>query len=75
MSVVVDEPTGGLAAASGDRFMEALRRSAESGMAVLVATADPRRAGWADDVVFLRDGVVVDVSRTLQSPDALLEQP
>lgn len=73
--VVADEPTGGLDAASGDRFMEALRRSAESGMAVLVATADPRRAGWADDVVFLRDGVVVDVSRTLQSPDALLEQP
>ena len=73
--VVADEPTGGLDAASGDRFMEALRRGAEAGKGILVATADPRRAGWADEVVFLRDGVAVDVSRTLQSPDGLLRQP
>jgi putative ABC transport system ATP-binding protein len=38
-------------------------------------THDARLAAWADRVVFLRDGVIVDTSGPLDQPDELLVQP
>jgi putative ABC transport system ATP-binding protein len=38
----------------------------------VLVTHEARHAAWADRVVFLRDGVVVDVSGPPDQPDALL---
>lgn len=59
--VLADEPTGNLDSKTGTAIMELLRRSRdELGQTVVVVTHDPRAAAYADRVVFLRDGLVVD---------------
>ncbi|MBU0704537.1 MAG: ATP-binding cassette domain-containing protein, partial [Chloroflexi bacterium] len=59
--VLADEPTGNLDSTTGRAIMELLRRSCdELGQTVVVVTHDPRAAAYADRVVFLRDGLVVD---------------
>jgi len=63
--VLADEPTGALDTASGDRIIELLAKLCiERQAAVLLVTHEPRFASWADRVVFLRDGRVVDETRS-----------
>jgi putative ABC transport system ATP-binding protein len=38
----------------------------------VLVTHDARHAGWADRVVFLRDGAVVDETAPLGKPESLL---
>ena len=58
--VLADEPTGNLDTKTGTAIMDLLRRSCdELGQTVIVVTHDSRAAGYADRVVFLRDGLVV----------------
>jgi putative ABC transport system ATP-binding protein len=59
--VFADEPTGNLDSRSGSELLEFLR-SASSGMGqtIVMVTHDPRAATYADSVVFLADGRVVD---------------
>jgi putative ABC transport system ATP-binding protein len=42
---------------------------------VILVTHDARLAGWADRVVFLRDGRVVDETGHRQGPESLLREP
>ncbi|MGW5052533.1 ABC transporter ATP-binding protein [Actinokineospora sp. NPDC004072] len=59
--VVADEPTGNLDSRSGARILELLRRCArEWEQTVLMVTHDPIAAGYADRVLFLADGALVD---------------
>jgi putative ABC transport system ATP-binding protein len=58
--VFADEPTGALDTLTSDQVVEVLAGLARSGTAVVMVTHEPRFASWADRVVFLRDGVVVD---------------
>jgi putative ABC transport system ATP-binding protein len=59
--VFADEPTGNLDSRSGAEILELLRRAVdESGRSVLMVTHDPNAAAYADTVVFLADGRVVD---------------
>jgi putative ABC transport system ATP-binding protein len=61
--VLADEPTASLDSLTGETVMRLLRRRCDDdGAAVLMATHDPAHAAWADRVVFLRDGVIVDES-------------
>jgi putative ABC transport system ATP-binding protein len=61
--LLADEPTGALDTASGDEIVELLAGlPAHSGTAVVLVTHEPRLASWADRVVFLRDGRIVDES-------------
>ncbi len=61
--VLADEPTGALDSLTGDSIIELLASLPEStGAAVVLVTHEPRYASWADRVVFLRDGVIVDES-------------
>ena len=58
--VLADEPTGALDTATGERIIELLSGRAAVGAAVVLVTHEPRFASWADRVVWLRDGEVVD---------------
>lgn len=62
--ILADEPTGALDTATADSVVELLADlSRSTGAAVVLVTHEPRFASWADRVVFLRDGRVVDESR------------
>ena len=58
--VLADEPTGALDSTTGEAVMALLRRRCDEGAAGVLVTHDARHAAWADRVVFLRDGRVVD---------------
>ncbi len=59
--LVADEPTGALDALTAESIMRLIRhRCDHDGTAALLATHDPAVAGWADRVVYLRDGVLSD---------------
>lgn len=61
--LVADEPTGALDALTAEVVMRLIRRRCdEQGAAALLATHDPAVAGWADRVVYLRDGQLADRS-------------
>jgi putative ABC transport system ATP-binding protein len=63
--LLADEPTGSLDTATGDAVIELLARlPGERGAAVVLVTHEPRYAAWADRVVSLRDGRVVDITGT-----------
>ncbi|WP_344485400.1 ABC transporter ATP-binding protein [Glycomyces endophyticus] len=71
--VLADEPTGALDSTTGEEVLKLLRRRCDAGAAGLLVTHDARHAGWADRVVFLRDGRVVDSSAPLPAAETLLE--
>jgi putative ABC transport system ATP-binding protein len=55
-----DEPTGNLDSATSGQMLELLRRSAdELGQTIVMVTHDGRAAAFADRVMFLRDGLIV----------------
>ena len=59
--VFADEPTGNLDSRSGAEVLGFLRRAVDGfGQSVAMVTHDPVAAGYADAVVFLADGRVVD---------------
>ncbi|WP_020669504.1 ABC transporter ATP-binding protein [Amycolatopsis nigrescens] len=59
--VFADEPTGNLDSRSGTELLELLRRSVRDlDQSVIMVTHDPVAAGYADQVVYLADGRVVD---------------
>jgi putative ABC transport system ATP-binding protein len=59
--ILADEPTGNLDTRAGDEVAGVLRQvSSEWGRTVLMVTHDPRIAAYADRIVFLKDGRVVD---------------
>ncbi|MDX2543192.1 ABC transporter ATP-binding protein [Streptomyces sp. WI04-05B] len=69
--VLADEPTGALDSETGESVLALLRSRCDAGAAGVMVTHEPRFAAWADRVVFLRDGAVVD--QTIRSDaDSLL---
>ncbi|MBS3940844.1 MAG: ABC transporter ATP-binding protein [Actinobacteria bacterium] len=66
--VFADEPTGNLDSRSGAEVLGFLRRAVDDfGQTVVMVTHDPIAAGYADEVLFLADGRLVD---RLADPDA-----
>ncbi len=62
--VFADEPTGNLDSRSGTELLGFLRDAVkEHGQTIVMVTHDPRAAGFADRVIFLSDGRVVDEIR------------
>ncbi|WP_377271045.1 ABC transporter ATP-binding protein [Peterkaempfera sp. SMS 1(5)a] len=69
-----DEPTGNLDSRSGAEVLTFLRRSVdELGQTIVMVTHDPVAAGYADRVLFLADGRIVDEMANPTS-DAVLER-
>jgi putative ABC transport system ATP-binding protein len=69
--VLADEPTGALDSQSGEAVLRLLRGRCDAGASGLLVTHEARLAGWADRVVFLRDGEVVDDTGPAPAAEAL----
>ena len=70
--VLADEPTGALDSETGEQVLRLLRRRVDAGASGVLVTHDSRLAAWADRVVFLRDGRLVDESARTRDPSVLL---
>jgi putative ABC transport system ATP-binding protein len=71
--LLADEPSGALDSVNGEAVMRLLRDACRRGMAGVVVTHDSQLAAWADRVVFLRDGRMVDQTISPSGPESLLE--
>jgi putative ABC transport system ATP-binding protein len=70
--LLADEPTGALDSVNGEAVMRLLRSATRKGVAGVVVTHEAQLASWADRVVFLRDGHVVDQTVAPPGPESLL---
>ena len=70
--LLADEPTGALDSVNGEAVMRLLRAATHRGVAGVVVTHEAHLASWADRVVFLRDGLVVDQTVAPPGPESLL---
>jgi putative ABC transport system ATP-binding protein len=70
--LLADEPTGALDSVNGEGVMRLLRAATDRGVAGVVVTHEAQLASWADRVVFLRDGRVVDQTTAPPGPESLL---
>ncbi|WP_446664700.1 ABC transporter ATP-binding protein [Flexivirga sp. B27] len=65
-----DEPTGNLDSRSSAEVLSILRKSVDDfGQTVVIVTHDPRAASYADRVIFLADGQIVNDKRGLSTDD------
>ena len=72
--ILADEPTGNLDSSTGAGVLDLLKESAgRYDQTILMVTHDPRAAAFADRVVFLSDGRVVDEARD-PDPEGILER-
>ena len=70
--LLADEPTGALDSVNGEAVMRLLRAATQRGVAGVVVTHEAQLASWADRVVFLRDGHVVDQTVAPPGPESLI---
>jgi putative ABC transport system ATP-binding protein len=70
--LLADEPTGALDSVNGEAVMRLLRDACHRGAAGVVVTHEAHLASWADRVVFLRDGCLVDQTSIRPGPESLL---
>jgi putative ABC transport system ATP-binding protein len=70
--LLADEPTGALDSVNGEAVMRLLQAATHRGVAGVVVTHEAHLASWADRVVFLRDGRVVDQTVVPPGPESLL---
>jgi putative ABC transport system ATP-binding protein len=70
--LLADEPSGALDSTNGEAVMRLVLAACRRGVAAVVVTHDAQLASWADRVVFLRDGRVVDQTLPPASPESLL---
>jgi putative ABC transport system ATP-binding protein len=70
--LLADEPTGALDSVNGEGVMRLVRSACKRGVAGVMVTHDAQLASWADRVVFLRDGHVVDQTSRPAGPESLL---
>ena len=70
--LLADEPTGALDSVNGEAVMRLLRAATQRGVTGVVVTHEAHLASWADRVVFIRDGHVVDQTTAPPGPESLL---
>jgi putative ABC transport system ATP-binding protein len=72
--LLADEPTGALDSETGEAVLRLIRARCDAGVAGVLVTHEARLAGWADRIVFVRDGVIIDQTRPLDTAESLLER-
>ncbi|MDQ1704386.1 MAG: putative transport system ATP-binding protein [Frankiaceae bacterium] len=70
--LLADEPSGALDSINAEAVMRLVHTACRRGVAGVVVTHDAQLASWADRVVFLRDGRVVDQTSPPAGPESLL---
>jgi putative ABC transport system ATP-binding protein len=70
--VLADEPTGALDSTTGEMILRLLRARCDAGASAVLVTHEARHAAWADRVVFLRDGTLVDETGAAKPVESLL---
>jgi len=70
--LLADEPTGALDSVNGEAVMRLLRAATHRDVAGVVVTHDAQLASWADRVVFIRDGHIIDQTHPVPGPESLL---
>jgi putative ABC transport system ATP-binding protein len=72
--IFADEPTGNLDSRSGAEILTFMRKAVDDlGQTIVMVTHDPIAAAYADRVVFLADGAIVDEVAS-PSADAVLDK-
>lgn len=71
--LLADEPSGALDSVNGEAVMRLVLGACRRGLAAVVVTHDAQLASWADRVVFIRDGSIVDETAPQSGPEALFE--
>jgi putative ABC transport system ATP-binding protein len=62
--IFADEPTGNLDSTTGTEILSFMRRAVtDLGQTIVMVTHDPVAAAYADRIIFLADGKVVDEMR------------
>jgi putative ABC transport system ATP-binding protein len=71
--LLADEPTGALDSVNSESVMRLLRDLCAGGSAGVVVTHEAQLASWANRVVFLRDGRLIDQTLAPTGPESLLQ--
>jgi putative ABC transport system ATP-binding protein len=72
--LLADEPSGALDSANAEAVMRMIRTACKQDVAAVVVTHDAQLASWADRVVFIRDGRIIDQTAPAPGPESLLGQ-
>jgi len=72
--LLADEPSGALDSDNSEAVMRMIHAACTQGVAAVVVTHDAQLASWADRVVFIRDGRIVDQTAPALGPESLLGQ-
>jgi putative ABC transport system ATP-binding protein len=70
--LLADEPTGALDSVTSEAVMRLVLDACRRGVAGVMVTHEAQLAAWADRVVFLRDGRLVDRTAPIPGPESLL---
>ncbi|MGH9171615.1 MAG: ABC transporter ATP-binding protein [Acidimicrobiales bacterium] len=70
--LLADEPSGALDSANGEAVMRMILAACHNGATAVVVTHDAQLASWADRVIFIRDGRLVDQTVPPPSAESLL---
>jgi putative ABC transport system ATP-binding protein len=71
--ILADEPTGALDSRTGEAVIRALRERIDGGAAGILVTHDAKNAAWADRILLIRDGSIVDEARTKRDLNELIK--
>ena len=72
--LLADEPSGALDSDNSETVMRMIHTACQQGVSAVVVTHDAQLASWADRVVFIRDGRIVDQTAPSLGPESLLGQ-
>jgi putative ABC transport system ATP-binding protein len=67
--LLADEPTGALDSKTSESVIRAMRKRIDSGLAGILVTHDAKLAAWADRILVIRDGLIVEELRSELRPE------
>ena len=72
--LLADEPSGALDSTNAESVMRLILAACHRGLAAVVVTHDAQLASWADRVIFLRDGRIVDQTLPEENAEQFLAE-
>ena len=72
--LLADEPSGAVDSTNAETVMRLILTACHRGLAAVVVTHDAQLASWADRVIFLRDGRIVDQTLPVERSESFLAE-